>query len=181
MVHQLTVWVIDSAEMIFEKPLSGEFDEVQFGPDRGNTLWIQFGDSESATVWIGKFGCGQSQAMRVSPARRPGWYFVVAGGFAYVIDATHRTLINHYLSPWIQDVAFDPQAEDFIAADTDLRVIHGGKEVWRSDRISIDWIHSLRIEGRLLHGMAIVGYQDEEAPFVFDLDTRQFIQRPRAP
>ncbi len=173
--------MIDTAQMIFEKPQSGEFDEVHFGFDRGNTLWIQFSDSESATVWIGKFGCGESQAMRVTPAGRPGWYLVVAGGFAYVLDATHRKLITHYLSPWIQAVAFDPQTNDFIAADTDLRIIHDGKEVWRSHRVSIDWIHSLRIEGRLLHGMAIVGYQDEEAPFIFDLNVREFIQRPRAP
>lgn len=30
------------AEVIFEKPLSGEFEEVLFGSASGNTLWVRF-------------------------------------------------------------------------------------------------------------------------------------------
>ena len=169
---------IEVAEIVHEKPHSGEFEEVLFGSDSGNTLWVRFSDKDGANEWIGKFGCGWSNSMRVTKAVSPDRFMIVAGGCAYVIDATTRKLLNQHSGAYTQDVAYDPTRNHFIAADIRLRVIEDGREIWSSHRISIDGIHSLQVDGRVLKGRTVVGYEGEEDDFAFDLESRQFISGP---
>lgn len=152
-----------TAETVYEKPASGEFTELLFGSDHGNTLWIRFADEDGLNEWIGKFGCGYaSTIMRVTPAGPPDHFMVVAGGFAYLIDATRRQLLNHYTRERTQDVIFDCQTRRFIVADTHLRIIEDGREIWTSPRIALDRIEHLRLQGRILTGQssAIPGYEE---------------------
>ncbi|OAM89725.1 hypothetical protein OH491_16730 [Termitidicoccus mucosus] len=169
---------IENAEIIYEKPPSGAFEEVLFGSDRGNTLWVRFSDRDGAAEWIGKFGCGVSTSMRVTKAVEPDRFMVVAGGAAYLVDATRRQLLNQHIDAFVQDIAYDSKRNHFIAADVRLRIIEGGHEVWASKRVSIDDIHGLRVDGRVLSGTAVVGYEGEEEPFSFDLDSREFLTGP---
>jgi len=168
--------MIDTAEIIYEKPYSGEFTEVPFGSDRENTLWVKFSDRDGIEEWIGKFGCGPKQVMRVIPAHPPDTFFINAGGFAYLLDATHRRLLNHYFDPFSDDIVYDPETGHFIAAATDIRIIENGEPIWTSRRIALDGISELKINGRILSGLAIVGYDEETEPFALDLDTREFIK-----
>jgi hypothetical protein len=169
---------IENAVIVHEKPPSGAFEEVLFGSDRGNTLWVRFSDRDGVSEWIGKFGCGVSTSMRVTKAVEPDRFMVVAGGAAYLVDATRRQLLNHHLEPFVQDIAYDSKKNHFIAADVCLRIIENGGEIWTSKRISIDYIHGLTVVGRVLSGTAIIGYNDEEGPFSFDLDSREFLSAP---
>lgn len=173
-----TALPIEFAEIVHEKPLSGAFEEVLFGSDRGNTLWVRFSDRDGAAEWIGKFGCGVSSSMRVTKVIEPDHFMIVAGGFAYLINASSRSLLNQHFEAFIQDIAYDPKKNHFVAADTRLRVIEEGREIWASKRISVDGIHSMRIEGRILSGTTVVGYEGEEDRFSFDLDSREFLSGP---
>ena len=169
---------IENAEIVHEKPPSGAFDEVLFGSDHGNTLWVRFSDRDGAGEWIGKFGCGFSSSMRVTRAIAPDRFMIVAGGFAYLIDATNRKLLNQHCEAYTQDIAYDSKRNHFIAGDIRLRIIEDGREVWSSKRISIGDIRGMSVEGRVLSGTSVVGYNDEEGPFAFDLDSREFISGP---
>ncbi len=169
---------IELAEIVHEKPPSGAFEEALFGSNRGNTLWVRFSDKDGTTEWIGKFGCGVSSSMRVTKGIEPDRFMIVAGGFAYVVNATTRKLLNQHFEAFVQDIAYDPKKNHFVAGDIRLRIIEDGREVWASHRISVDGIHSMVVEGRVLTGMTVVGYEGEEERFAFNLDSRVFVAGP---
>ena len=169
---------IEIAKIVHEKPPSGDFEEVLFGTDRGNTLWVYFSDRDGVSEWIGKFGCGFSPSMRVTKVIEPDRFMIVAGGFAYLVNATSRELLNQHSEAYTQDIVYDPIRNQFVSADVRLRIIENGQETWSSSRISIDDIHNLKIEDRILSGTSIVGYNGEEGSFAFNLDTRGFISGP---
>lgn len=169
------------AEIVHEKPADGEFEEVLFGSDHGNTLWVKFSDQHGASEWIGKFCCGPATAMRVEKVEDPDRFLIIAGKFAYVVDATRRTLLNYSDDEFVYDFAYDPATGQLIVADLNLRLIEDGQVVWQSEEFSYEYIHDLKVEGRQLTGMAVIGYEDERAPFSFDLDAREFINRPPFP
>jgi len=169
---------IERAEIVHEKPVSGEFKEVLFGSDIGNTLWIKFTDRDGIEEWVGKFGVGTSATMRVTRVIEPDQFLVVAGGFAYLVNATTRTLLNHYFAPYVTDIAYDSVRDEFIGGDVFLRIIRDNEQIWRSNRIASDGINHMKIDGRILYGMAVTGLQGEEEPFEFDLDHRSFRLRP---
>lgn len=116
--------------------------------------------------------------MRVTKVLEPDRFVVVAGGAAYVIDATSRRLLNYHSDTLTQDIAYDPERNHFITADVRLRIIEDGREIWSSKRISIDDISGLTITGRVLSGTAVVGYEGESGAFSFDLDSREFLSGP---
>jgi hypothetical protein len=162
------------AAIVHEKPLAGEYDEVLFGSDRANTLWVKFSDQHGITEWIGKFGAGCSSSARVDKVIDPDKFLISAGGFGYLIDATTRKLLNHHCEEYTQDVAYDAQSNCFIVADyVRIRLISSGEVVFASTRIALDGIRDLKIKGRKVHGLASTGFEREESSFTFDLDTRE--------
>lgn len=169
---------LEAAEIVYEKPAAGSFEEVSFGSERGNTLWVRFHDREGANEWIGKFGCGYSPTMRVTKVVAPDRFLVLAGGAAYLVDATHRTLLNHHFAAYAEDIAFDPKKNQFIAGDVRLRIIESGREIWASRRISIEGIFNMTVVDRVLSGIAVGSTEGEEEPFAFNLDNREFLRGP---
>lgn len=172
------------AELVHEKPLAGLYEEKLFGSDLGNTLWVKFSDRYGICEWIGKFGTGNSASARVDKVTDPDKFFISAGGYGYVVDATERTLLNHHFQPFTEDVVYDAKADRFIVADAlRLRVIESGEVVWTSPRIAVDGIRSLKLHARQIIGLAVTGYADEESAFTFNLDTlevkvdRSFLDR----
>jgi hypothetical protein len=162
------------AEVVYEKPLSGAFEEVPFGSDRGNTLWVKFSGKNGINEWIGKFGDGGRGARRVTRVEEPDKFLVCAGSFAYFVDATTRQLLNQFCNDLVTDVTYDSKTGSFIVTDgIRLRIIKSGQEIWASKRIALDGIHDLKIEGRIVSGLAEVGFKGEEEKFTFDLDTRE--------
>jgi hypothetical protein len=165
------------ASIVHQKPLSGVYEEKLFGSDSGNTLWVKFSDRDEIFEWIGKFGTGGSASARVDKAIEPDKFLISAGGFGYLIDATNRTLLNHHFEPFTQDVAYDAKTNRFIIADyVRLRLVESGKVVFSSKRIALDGIRDLKIEGRLVKGLAMTDYvganhRESESSFTFNLDT----------
>ena len=163
------------AEIIYEKPLSGLFDEVLFGSDQGNTLWVKFSDKDGAGEWIGKFGVGGSGVGRVAKYEEPDKFAVSAGGFAYLVDATSRKLISHFKKGNIRESIFDDKRKLIIGADfTELNWIDLSGNILFSKQIAVDFISNLKVDGNLLSGFAYRNYQDEQK-FIFDLDKLKIV------
>jgi hypothetical protein len=171
------------AEVVYEKPLSGAFEEVLFGSDRGNILWVKFSDKDGVNEWIGKFGDGHHWgSRRVTKVAEPDRFFVSAGGFAYLIDATTRKLVSQYCKHNVLDVAYDGQKNLLIVADYKRLnwVEFDGKTLF-SKNVAVDGIRDLKVESRILSGLAIKNYGDEEKRFKFDLDKLEIVGWEKLP
>jgi hypothetical protein len=178
-MNQVKQETCELAEQVFEKPLSGAFEEVLFGSDRGNTLWVKFSDKDGINEWIGKFGVGSRGAGRIVKFAEPDKFIVSAGGFVYLIDATNRKLINHYRNDNALEIIFDIKRKSFIVADyTDLHWIEFGGKILFSRQISVDGIYDLKIEGNVLSGQAYKDY-DKVQKFWFDLDKLKILRWER--
>jgi hypothetical protein len=159
------------ASIVHKKPLSGVYVEKLFGSAAGNTLWVKFSDMDGIDEWIGKFGTGGSASARVDKVIEPDKFLISTGGFGYLVDATKRELLNHHFEAFTQDVAYDSKTNRFIVADcVRLRLIEAGKVVFSSKRIAIDGIRDLKIQDRLIRGLAVTGFEGEESEFTFDID-----------
>jgi hypothetical protein len=168
--------VCELAEQVFEKPLSGAFEEILFGSDAGNTLWVKFSDKNGINEWIGKFGVGGSGAGRVIKVAEPDRFLVSAGGFAYLVDATNRKLVNQYCDHNTRDIIYDHKRKLLIVADyTELHWIEFENKILFSRKIAVDGIRDLKIEGNVLTGLAILDYGGKEKRFRFDLDTLKIL------
>jgi hypothetical protein len=164
------------AEIVYEKPLSGEFDEILFGSDRANTLWVKFSDKDGAGEWIGKFGVGGGGPGRVIKFAEPDQFIVSAGSFAYFVDATNRKLVGQYQNDAASEIIYDNERKNFIVAGlTDLQWVEPGGKLLFSRSVSVDGIWNLKIEGNILSGFAYKDYEDERR-FWFDLDKLKILR-----
>lgn len=171
------------AEVIYEKPLSGAFQEVPFGSELGNTLWVKFSDRNGINEWIGKFGDAGQGARRVMKISEPDSFFVSAGCFAYLIDATDRKLVNQFENRNGCEITFDIKRNVLIAASwTKLSWVDFGGKVLFSHEIAVDGIRDLKVEGNILSGLAFRDYQGErEEKFLFDLEGLKIIGWEKIP
>jgi hypothetical protein len=164
------------AEVVYEKPLSGVFEEVLFGSDRGNTLWVKFSDKDGAGEWIGKFGVGGGGAGHLIKFAEPDQFIVWAGSFAYLIDATHRKLVSQYYNDNALEIIYDKKRKTFIVADyTSLNWVEFGGKIRFSRNISVDGIRDLKIENNILSGLGFPNYDGEEKRFTFDLEALEVL------
>jgi hypothetical protein len=175
-VNQATQDPCELAEIVFEKPLAGAFEEISFGSDKANTLWVKFSDKNGVNEWIGKFGVGGSGPERVLKIVEPDRFFISAPGFAYLVDATERKLVNQYSNRNACDITYDQNRQSLIVADyTQLHWIEFGDKVLFSRKIAVDGIRDLKIEGNVLSGFATSNYGGEEERFRFDLDSLKIL------
>ena len=162
------------AKIVYEKPLSGVFDEVLFGSAVGNTLWVCFSDSLGVEEWIGKFDCGGYSGNKVTKIAEPDKFFVCAGGWFYFINATTRKLIEEPCrGEHVHDAVFDPASGGVLTADwSSISLVKSGVTVW-SVRIAADGIRNLKIEGNVLRGLGEFDYDGSEREFVLDLESKK--------
>jgi hypothetical protein len=170
------------AEIIEERPLSGEFEEVLFGSDKGDTLWVKFSDKNGINEWVGKFGvrgCGTARVIRID---EPDLFIVALRSHAYLVNATHRKLIHEYQNDNALDITYDAKRKTLIVADhTDLHWVQFGGRTLFSRKISVDGIRELMIEGNILSGLGYANYDGEEKRFTFDLDQLKIIGWEKLP
>ena len=166
--------ICECAEVVFEKPLSGAFDEVLFGSALGNTLWVRFFDEHGITEWIGKFDCGNFGGNKVTKAVAPDKFFVCAGGWIYFVDGTHRVLLEEpQCDRTILDAVYDPILKGVLVAGwSDISLICSREKVW-SVKTGTDGIRNLRLEGSILHGLGEFDYNGSESEFILDLETKK--------
>ena len=159
------------AEIVYEKPLAGVFEEKSFGSDLGNTLWVKFSDAHGINEWIGKFGTGVYGSNYIEKVGEPDQFFVSAGGFGYLIDATQRKVLDHHFDEFSNGIAYDPKSKRYIVAGhTHLRLIQSGQTLWESMKFATDGIRNFKVEGRIIKGFATIDYEGKETEFAFDMD-----------
>ena len=162
------------AEVIFEKPLSGEFEEMLFGSASGNTLWVRFFDPLGIVEWIGKFDCGVGGGNKVTKMREPDKFFVCAGGWVYFVDATARKLLEaSFCNNNVRDAVYDCSTDGILIADwSSISLIKSSARVW-SVQVGTDGIRNLELEGSILRGLGQFDYDGSERAFTLDLETRK--------
>lgn len=164
----------ERAELVFEKPLSGEYEEVLFGSAIGNTLWVLFSDQHDIGQWIGKFDCGLYGGNKVTKCAEPDKFFICAGGWFYFVDATTRELLEEpYCGQNIHDAVFDPTSGCVLVADwSTISLIKSKTKVW-SVAVGTDGIRNLKLEGDILRGIAEFDYNGTEREFTLNLVTKK--------
>ncbi|MBI3881733.1 MAG: hypothetical protein HY301_16915 [Verrucomicrobia bacterium] len=162
------------AKIVYEKPLSGVYDEILFGSASRNTLWVHFADSLGMVEWIGKFDCGSYGGNKVTKIAEPDEFFVCAGGWVYLVNATTRKLIEEpYRDEHVHDAIFEPMSGGVLTADwSSISLVKSGKTIW-SVRIATDGIRDLQLEGRTLRGLGEFDYDGSERKFALDLETKK--------
>ena len=168
------------AELVFEKPLSGEFEEVLFGSGLGNTLWVRFSDKHEIGQWIGKFDCGAHGGNKVAKCAEPDKFFVCAGGWFYFVDATSRKLLEEPCHDQnFHDAVFEPASGGVLVADwSTISLIKGKTKVW-SVAIGSDGIRNLKLEDDTLRGVGEFDYNGTEREFTINVGTRKLkVGRP---
>jgi hypothetical protein len=175
-MNQARQGVCELAELVFEKPLSGTFQEVLFGSDKGNTVWVKFSDGDGINEWVGKFEVGGSGSAQVAKYDQPDKFIVSAGGFAYLVDATNRKLMNQYRNDNALEIVFDSRRKLLVVADyTHLHWVEFGGKDFFSRQISVDGICGLKIEDNILSGLAYRNYGIEQK-FWFDLENLKILR-----
>lgn len=164
----------ERAEVVFEKPLSGEYEELLFGSALGNTLWVLFSDQHGIGQWIGKFDCGAYSGNKVTKYAEPDRFFVCAGGWFYFVDATNRKLLEEpHRDDCIHDAIFDPISGGVLVADwSTISLIKSKSKVW-SVAVGTDGIRNLKLEGDILHGIGEFDYNGSEQEFTLKVSTRE--------
>jgi hypothetical protein len=160
-------------ELVFEKPLSGEFPEVLFGSALGNTLWVRFSDTLQMEEWIGKFDCGNFGGNKVTKIAEPDKFFICAGGWFYFVNATAQKLTEEpYRNEHVHDAVFDPASGGVLTADwSSISLIKSGAIEW-SVRIAADGIRNLKLERNSLRGLGEFDHDGSEREFTLDLETK---------
>jgi len=165
------------AEIIYDRPLSGAFEEVSYGSDQSNFLWVKFSDKDGAGEWIGKFSAGNCCGGLVIKMKEPDQFFIFAAGHAYIFDATNRIILSQSVHDEIRDIVFDPIRQVLITADLkNLYWMDWSGKILFSKQIAVDWISELKIEGNILTGLACKDYGDDEQRFWFDLDSLKILR-----
>lgn len=181
-MNQVNQELCELAEVIYEKPLSGVFDELLFGSDKGNTLWVKFSDKDGINEWIGKFEIRGARSPNVSKYEEPDKFLISECDLVYLVDATNRKLIGHFKNERIRESVFDIKRKRIIGADyTHLHGIDLSGKIMFSKQIAVDWISELKIENNTLTGLACRDYGGEEQRFLFDLDTLKILRWEKIP
>jgi hypothetical protein len=164
----------ERAEIAFEKPLSGQFEEVLFGSASGNTLWIRFFDPLEVVEWIGKFDCGEFGGNKVTKIAEPDRFLVCAGGWVYIVDGTKRKLLEEPLREnWILDAVYDPVSGGILAAGwSKISLIKAGTKIWAVS-MGTYGIRNLEWQGKVLKGLGEFDYDGSEREFILDLETKK--------
>ena len=128
------------ANLLSRPTPSGDYEEVKFEAS-GNCNWVLFqpGDSED---WVGVFGRGELGRDAVAISQTGRTICVLAGGSAYLVDASERRLLHKSAHEQLQSVVSVPGQELFIAADFIRLYAYDRSGVkWPSARVSLDGIN----------------------------------------
>jgi hypothetical protein len=121
--------------------------------------------------WIGNF----APFLRQWPSSLhaefgPRFVFVVSGGAGYFVDAEQRQLVRETRSD-IQHVWFQRELPALVISNgLWFEAFDPQGTLWKSRRVSWDWVRNIRREGLTVKGEASVP-TDEWIPFELDLQT----------
>ncbi len=133
-------------------------------------LVIAFSSESSGESWVGNFQRGLSNFD--DAVRHPNGVdvIVVAGGEAYVVNPATHSLQENFGGAF-ETISEVPDAKYLIfGTSTDFVAVGPAGRVWRSERIALDGVRSLHLDGLTLKGEADNGF-DKWLPFSVDVLT----------
>jgi hypothetical protein len=133
-------------------------------------LVAEFWLESTGESWVGNFQRGLTHFDSILQHPNRHDVIVVAGGDAYVVNPETRTLQDNF-GVVIETITPVPNQNYCIfGTSTGFEAVGPGGRVWRSDRIALDGIRSVHVEGSTLKGEAYNGF-DKWLPFSVDVLT----------
>lgn len=164
------------AQPLKSAPVAGICPERWYGVNV-DIMWVLFED-ENHTNWIGAFKRGCIPHFNVVlPFQTSDAFLVVANGQGYVVNVTSRELLYQVESDALVDAVAIPDRDLIIVTDcyVSLRALTSAREIWHSDRISMDGIRFEQVTSEFLTGQ---GWQlDGCHPFALNLRDWNLVSR----
>ena len=116
------------AEFIY-RPTSGEYQEKHFGDNTPDCAWVKF-TANTGLEWVGSFQRGWLDNSFIIILDKHEKAFVVANGFAYLIDILTRQMVNNADVSAVKTVVVDDEQFNIYYSDGyDLKCIdmHGNE------------------------------------------------------
>ncbi len=123
-----------------------------------------------ALNWIGNFQRGLAAFDEVLEHPDGSSVIVVAGGECYVVDVDNRKLKENFGGTFETVVRVPDKNVLIFGTSTDFEALGESGRLWQSQRVSLDGIRSLRLEGNTLSGEAWCP-GDTWSPFVLDINS----------
>ena len=151
-------------------PSAVSFSSSGYGAHREGVV-IEF-ESVDGHRWVGNFQRGGTTFDAVLTTFAIDRPVIVAGGRAYLLDATSRTVIAEFGDYVIWAVEW----RDTIVLADELRfeALNRNGVVWRSERVSWDGMRDLSLDGSFVRGFAFSPIDNDYYRFVLDLETGSF-------
>src|SRR5262249_15698895 len=125
--------------LIGNKAFSSEGLKVQFFPD---------GD----TSWVANLNTDRTSLTAFHYLQQPN-VLVIAGGLAYIIDTSAKTIIATIGYGHYTELLADSDGTIIMANPTNITTITPDASVWDSNRISFDGIKDLSLLGDIVSGV----------------------------
>ncbi|TCL76074.1 hypothetical protein [Rhizobium sp. BK251] len=134
----------------------------------GFVLEFTNGDGEA---WVANFAMPRSDGFcAVYQEFGPKTVVVVAGGAGYVIDCEERRLLRE-IDGHIDQCWYQPELHAVVFSDgLGFECFDGDRTLWRSPRVSWDWIRNIDCAGMIVSGEAYDPFSDSWVPMQLDLN-----------
>ncbi len=172
------------AEFFDNRPLSGEYEEINFSPDKYDLIWVKFTDS-SGGEWCGIFGVGLWTAHSKILIVDKESCLVLAKGILYLVNVESKKLLRQFQRKGLRDIVKLGESDHVLATDDlglFLMSVSTDKLLWQSKRFALDNIKFEAADENKVTGK-FDDFSGEWHDFTFFVDTKEIVsdrgQRPR--
>jgi len=156
------------AELVKERPISGEYEELVFDAS-GDSTCVKFEDSEYIE-YLGIFGIGIGNNTIV--AQNNDRAFIISKGQGYVFDINERKVIHKSEEDNLLEVVSPNYNQYFVAYDSFSLFVFKDNLVFENKRITSDGIKIISMENAIIKGQVcdFIDWVD----FSLDLSTMDY-------
>ena len=171
--HNCEVRVLESYSLVHPGEKLHQFPALLEEGDRtGIYLRIM---PKSSDPWIGFFAQGfdsEEAARGIYSCPDADFLCAVAGGYAYVVDASNPQRWKQVEQRPVMEVRAVPELKLLLFSGfTTITALAESQRVWTTERLSWEGVSIKEIQGRVLRGTAWDAIADKEVPFEVDLIT----------
>lgn len=136
-------------------------------------LVAKFWSESSDESWIGNFQRGLNLFDQAVQHPNLVDIIIVAGGDVYVVNPERRTLQDNFGGDFETITAVPDQSLFIFGTSIDFVAVGSKGRAWRSARIALDGIRSMKLENGMLTGEAYT-LEDQWTPFSLDVASGEF-------
>ena len=131
---------------------------------------VQFFLADNQDSWVGNFQRGLNSFDEVLEHPDAVSVIVVAGGECYIVHVENRKLKDNFGAMFETVIRIPEKNIIIFGTCIDFEAVGASGHIWQSRRISLDGIHSLKLEGDTLTGEAW-SFEDIWIPFSLDVNS----------